>query len=544
MSSLQDKAWFAKSCGEAALFPRNLVYHDTYEHNLNAYFTRLNERESVLFCKQNLSILDRSVSDTSGVNPIVGFHGACLRSLDGLKKHLSGGNFLERPDPKCRFFFIHAPNSREWLNTGRCMFTYALTYHQVMPSFLDFVFPFGRQEYARDFHFGGFRQESRMDPLHKGLEIERIGRSGREIRMSYSLKSVEQSDGQENWPWSIRQAAVYHSLDVETGAATWMIVKGNKLLKSRMEAITESQSFRNVNDFDTPARAFASSLALHLVICDWCSEDWRWYISFLEAALQNKTRRTLEVKLDSPSSPKMETPMKSLTWSTATSSNSEKRDFGSFDILEKPRPMTPPELPSGPPPRSAGRMRPTITMFAPGEEGPIDAGNFTFSDLQKVQYLEDKANEVLLILESNTTVLTELELHYHSVRMSEHWPDEFSIECRADTARFRSRIASILNDLRMQQARCRTLLRLLADRKSLLYGILDYRNSEASKLLATKAQQSTVKMELMTKDMHVIAQKTNQETVSMKIITLVTLFFLPGTFISVCEGALQSSRCR
>merc|ERR1711939_1121438 len=56
--------------------------------------------------------------------------------------------------------------------------------------------------------------------------------------------------------------------------------------------------------------------------------------------------------------------------------------------------------------------------------------------------------------------------------------------------------------------------------------------TEASKLLATKAQQSTENMEFMTKDMHIIAQKTKQETVSMRIITLVTLFFLPGTFIS------------
>jgi ribose/xylose/arabinose/galactoside ABC-type transport system permease subunit len=33
--------------------------------------------------------------------------------------------------------------------------------------------------------------------------------------------------------------------------------------------------------------------------------------------------------------------------------------------------------------------------------------------------------------------------------------------------------------------------------------------------------------------MHDIARKTKQETVSMRIITLVTLFFLPGTFIGV-----------
>jgi hypothetical protein len=56
---------------------------------------------------------------------------------------------------------------------------------------------------------------------------------------------------------------------------------------------------------------------------------------------------------------------------------------------------------------------------------------------------------------------------------------------------------------------------------------------ESNKLFAAKAQLSTENMEIMTRDMHEIAQKTKQETVSMRIITLVTLFFLPGTFISV-----------
>lgn len=68
---------------------------------------------------------------------------------------------------------------------------------------------------------------------------------------------------------------------------------------------------------------------------------------------------------------------------------------------------------------------------------------------------------------------------------------------------------------------------------SKLYGILDYRNMESNMLFASKAQLSTDNMEIMTQDMHQIAQKTKQEAVSMRIITLVTLFFLPGTFISV-----------
>ena len=45
----------------------------------------------------------------------------------------------------------------------------------------------------------------------------------------------------------------------------------------------------------------------------------------------------------------------------------------------------------------------------------------------------------------------------------------------------------------------------------------------------------------MTEEMRELAVKTKQETVSMRIITLVTLFFLPGTFISVSRVKRSSS---
>jgi hypothetical protein len=48
-----------------------------------------------------------------------------------------------------------------------------------------------------------------------------------------------------------------------------------------------------------------------------------------------------------------------------------------------------------------------------------------------------------------------------------------------------------------------------------------------------KSLRSAQRMELVTDAMYEIVKETKQETVSMRIITLVTLFFLPGTFISV-----------
>jgi hypothetical protein len=40
-------------------------------------------------------------------------------------------------------------------------------------------------------------------------------------------------------------------------------------------------------------------------------------------------------------------------------------------------------------------------------------------------------------------------------------------------------------------------------------------------------------MERITEEMHTIAHETKMEAANMRIITLVTLFFLPGTFVSV-----------
>lgn len=62
---------------------------------------------------------------------------------------------------------------------------------------------------------------------------------------------------------------------------------------------------------------------------------------------------------------------------------------------------------------------------------------------------------------------------------------------------------------------------------------------QANFLVSERAQVSTSKMEALTEKMHEIAAKTQTETVSMRIITVVTLFFLPGTFISVSGQSLK-----
>lgn len=63
--------------------------------------------------------------------------------------------------------------------------------------------------------------------------------------------------------------------------------------------------------------------------------------------------------------------------------------------------------------------------------------------------------------------------------------------------------------------------------------LLQYKSGRVSEFFAGSAKTSSDRMELMTQKMHGIAIRTEQETVSMHVITIFTLIFLPGTFIAV-----------
>lgn len=346
------------------------------------------------------------------------------------------------------------------------MFTFALTYHQVMPSFLDFVFPFGRTLYAQDFHFSGFRHGDRLAELDRGTPMPQIGRSGRDIRLCYNLKSVEGS--RNNWPWSIRHAAVHHSFDVENGQATWIVIKGNKLLKERMTNASASLLQSDAHSFTDVVRAFSSALKLHLVLCNWSAEKWRWYINYLEDELQKITRRAVSVEVTrsppplpkSPSNQTTSTPAMSMIQSVAKTVRAEGYSLNPLPaVAAPPSPSTPRKPPQLPP-----------DLPVPDEESQEVRGDhqFTFGDLQRTQFIEEKANEALLVLKSNSNILIELKQHYASLDNCDDLPVGLRHDCRGFIARFQKRVTSIENDMRMHQSRIETLLRLLENRKNLV----------------------------------------------------------------------------
>ncbi|KAH7356218.1 hypothetical protein BKA66DRAFT_250388 [Pyrenochaeta sp. MPI-SDFR-AT-0127] len=597
---------FARSCRQFQDYPKNLLQHHVLYHSVQAFNKRLSDDRYRLFDEQKAAVNFLDLNETSHY-----YQSSCVSSFREIANHLRE-SFPEHRDPQCRFVFLHAPHSRAPLRISFDMFNILFTYHQVMAPFLDFVFPFGKQLYPQDFHFSGFREESRFTSVGNEQRIPELGRSGLGLRLCYNLRSVERSADVTDLPWSIRQTAVYHEFDTETGRAVWIIVKGNKLIRNRMKEASASPDSASKS---SRSSGFSASLAAHLLLCDWSGENWRWYLNDLEDQLQVLTRDVLAARVDNQLGP-VTSPETSVTFSSsplsrsstfpmlsrattnqfrsisraATSKFSFRSDNGTFQSklssrsptlvfdpqtihspddanseyvqhasgeivhnsyaneelasasqektkphalatrswwksMNQPQDTTSVEIDNTCLPHNSKLTGGDLPLSNKQKKMKIKKESHSFNDLQKIQFIQEKAEEALLVLKSNAEVLGELRQHYIYASGHAEYPEELKTECQADLSRFERCISGVEKDLRMLQARTETLLSLLANRKSLLYSILQHHGVK-------QAQTSADQMERMTREMHEIAKKTKQETVSMRVITSVTLFFLPATFIA------------
>ena len=450
------------------------------------------------------------------------------------------------------------------------MLLLAFSFFHVMPEFLDFLFLFGYQTQAEDLYFSSFRQKTSLIPRDRGLTIPKFLWSGFELQVCYSLKSVERSIGQTQWPWSIRQCAIHHTFDVEFGRADWIVIKGNKEIARRIRSATGSHGSNVCSSIDSATTAFSAALYTHLIICEWSTENWRWYIKFLEQELERLTQGAVTTNADVALSPVMgNEAMFSLHRNDTqkTQQFQKNRVFSYPKTFSRTTTQVTENMPLAP---ITNRSRTTTFTNPSGKKQPLPPGmttsstntakkpirldtwgqqTFAFSDLQDIEDLEEKANETVLVMRLNLNVMQQLGDHYANTIRSQESLKSFKKDCNYDMDCFRRRIHEIDCDINLQILRVDALLRKLSDRRTLvstprdlyrktlqkwqLYGFLDYQNTQINKQVALDTQTSNRNVEQMTSYMGRLARKTKTETVSMKIITLVTLFFLPGTFISV-----------
>lgn len=369
------------------------------------------------------------------------------------------------------------------------MLTALMTHHQVMPVFLDFLFLFGYQEYPQDFYFSGFRSETRLTEQERSLCLPLLGRSGYTAQMCYNLKSPEESPIHSQWPWSIRTAAIYHSWDIETGRTAWISVKGNDLLQKRIRSESCNPSSHPPAGLPQRTASLDASLSAHLLFCDWAVENWRWYITFLEEEVQERTRGTLTIKVDRTSRPSANCPPWSPTrrWTRRTDTMdtrndlvkrplsraltrvSQKLSFHESDggknaqtaVLPVTLPLTPPE--------------PTTPPFGSNEDSQDmqhdQIVSLQFSNLQGIHGLEEKANEACLVLKSNSDICRAIRSWYRETIHNADLAALLGAEHEAHEKllpRFEKRMINFEEELGMQISRVENLIRLISDRKSLV----------------------------------------------------------------------------
>ncbi|KAF2469602.1 uncharacterized protein BDR25DRAFT_228622 [Lindgomyces ingoldianus] len=316
-----------------------------------------------------------------------------------------------------------------------------LSFHQVMPSYLDFMSAFGVQLEQRDARFSGFHEQSTLGrPKDRRPAVSELGRSGHGYQLCYNLKSViDKAEPGKEKDWSIRQAALYHQFDVENNTALWICTEGRKDdgLFDRIRDLTSDDKRPEDWKYDSKADGFRSSLATHLACCHWSIEEWRTYVGWLET-------------------------------NAATRGSREKI------------------------------------------EG-VNRKNYTSADLQLVQIYEDKVSEVIMILEANNDIMKSLSNFYDGLLKNDAFDDVLKRDCREDIRDLVAQIGDMIYEANMQIRRAKLLVKITADRKGL---VLQH--------LQGQATDATLKLTWM----------SYKEAIIMRIITIVTLIYLPATFVS------------
>jgi hypothetical protein len=152
-----------------------------------------------------------------------------------------------------------------------------------------------------------------------------------------------------------------------------------------------------------------------------------------------------------------------------------------------------------------------MALYGPRGEG-FAHRNYKPYDIQDLQRWQDRANEAVMVLEANTDVLKSIHKFYHGLFDRKDFPSDLKNACEDDLTTFTSQLDEIINDFHMQTSRAKLLVKIISDRKEL---VLQH--------LQGQAAERTEKLN----------RNLEREAVVMRIVTIVTLVYLPATFTSV-----------
>lgn len=133
-----------------------------------------------------------------------------------------------------------------------------------------------------------------------------------------------------------------------------------------------------------------------------------------------------------------------------------------------------------------------------------------------LQSYEDRVNEAIMILQTNSEVLASIGSFYQDLmgKLSLPWMSG----CQDAIFQFTSQIKEMMCDLKMHVYRGEVLIKISDDRKKLLHQRIQAQGNRETAALTARMQK--------------VSEENQKEAVAVRIITVITLIFLPATFVS------------
>lgn len=269
-----------------------------------------------------------------------------------------------------------------------------------------------------------------------------------------------------------------------------MIVKGNQLIENRVKSATKGRGPPVYSSYQSIDRAFGASLATHLIMIDWSAENWRWYINFLEAKFQELTEGAISIDADVPiNATEMEDAftMRPHTNTQITSDSRRSRvtspktwryamqKVDTSSTLAELQPLPAQNTYTNP---RSGKKQPLPPGIATISHGAADKKviqkdkhgqrQFKFRHLQDIQDLEESVNETMLVLNLNLNICEQISRFYRTLFEGDELPSTLKTNCRGDMANFERKIHGAESSMNAQILKLAALLRLIADRKTLV----------------------------------------------------------------------------
>lgn len=517
----------ATSCANWKSYPSNLVRASDFPYITESYISQLDENEDLVFRPERGKVL---LSDLIRSNDGIYEYPGCqmIEGDDDLKNRLS----LDKPDPRRRFCFIQSKSSRDALLCSRAQLCMLLSRQQVMPAFLDFVFTFEPRENPHN--LTSFQYEDKLSPLNQEPATEALQKSGVRIQHCFNILGIE-CDEKDTDLWKQRQVAAYHSFDVHNGNAFWIILKGNATVQHRMKQAADASLKRNPLFPKSISGSLQQALQEHLLILKWGTENWAPYLDSLEESCGRHTKITRYPEIQQLVD---DTPIRRVRrWNTGTipqitpikKRSSTLNSFGrqALHFIE-------------PGMRRASRAIPRLQrgdtgLSAQTQKMKLNDDQLVLDDLVSFKGLQS-LNAIIVdlyaaasVIDQNKSVITDVRDRYLELGASAlfemHLEGEELKRCQDAINEFVRQTRLFESRLNSFQGLLRVILQRAEQGREMYNHIFQARNTRVAEFMGLAAQASAESMQECTEQMHL-------KTISMHLITVFTLIFLPGTFVA------------